>query len=516
MEISEKITPKHGEIHNRSGDTIPDWAYGIYGLGLLVCVSVWLIAIRAPLWLDEMDSYWQIHAGFAQIWARQFPSLCFPAYTYILWTSTKIIGTSEVALRIPSVLAMLGAMYLLYLAARELFERDVALLAVVIFCAHPTVILESIDARPYAFGILATNAAILILLRLRHNHSNWLAGLFGLSTAFIVYFHYLFAPVLPALVLCFFVVKAGERPTLWRQFGIAGAAFAFAFVPVFAGLHNLFSRPGTHVWEPAPLFSDLMWTIAPTNLRFVVLGSLVAAMVVAAVTRQQRSAGRTENWSVVVCLFLALIPILILYGVSAGTSIRMFAPRHRLVAIPGISLCWAMFLSRYLGRAVRLLFCVALVTAISYLYISTPIDKHHDYTWKHALEIARSKASVDNAPVLVCSDFVESDYLAMPAESVKDDHLFAQLTYYPLSEPVVPLPMSLTDEATRIGSQFLRDAQKEHLHFLALGDGRSYPTLDWLAHHASSAYQIRTYKQFDNVGVRVLEFVPQIQASPGE
>jgi hypothetical protein len=87
-----------------------------------------------------MDSYWQINAGFGQIWPRQFPSFCFPAYTYILWLSTKIIGTSEIALKIPSLLAMLGQPICCICAARELFERDNCPCRSYSFCAHPTVV----------------------------------------------------------------------------------------------------------------------------------------------------------------------------------------------------------------------------------------------------------------------------------------------------------------------------------------------------------------------------------------
>ncbi len=49
-----------------------------------------------------------------------------PAYSCLLWLWTKVMGTGEIMLRISSVLPMLGAVYLLYRAARELFDRDVA------------------------------------------------------------------------------------------------------------------------------------------------------------------------------------------------------------------------------------------------------------------------------------------------------------------------------------------------------------------------------------------------------
>jgi hypothetical protein len=158
-------------------------AYLIYALTLFISISMWLIVVRAPLWHDETVSYWQISSGFSQIWPRQFASLVFPSYAYILWFSTKLIGTSELALRMPSIVAMLAATYFLYLAARDMLGREDALVAAIAFALNPIVMFESIDVRPYAFGVLVINVTIFVLLRMRKSHSLLLAALFGLLTA---------------------------------------------------------------------------------------------------------------------------------------------------------------------------------------------------------------------------------------------------------------------------------------------------------------------------------------------
>ena len=482
--------------------------YAVYGVALAVSISVWLIAIRAPLWLDETGSYWQISAGFSKIWSRQYIS--FPAYTYILWLSTKILGTSEIALRIPSVLAMLGAVYLLYLGARELFDRDTAMVAAVVFSLHPIVIFTSTGVRPYAFGALAVNAAILVLLRLRHSDSNWLAALFGFLAACIVYFHYLFAVILPAFVVCFFVLKRGDRKTVWRQFGVASAVFAVAFLPVIPGLRYLLSSPGTHVWEKSPSALDLIMTLAPNWLLpiFVVI-CFVAFLVAALRIRTQDSRIRFEPWRLVVCTSLVLTPILILYGISVGSSIHIFAFYHRLVAVPGIALCWALAMNRFRPPAMRVLFCLALAAAGACMYFSPHARQTHSLTWKYALEVAEKNAASDNAPVVICSEFIESIYVPMPPlNSAKESGFFSPLSYYKLTVPVVPLPLTLNDEAIRDGSQFLKEATRKHERFLALGAAdRSYMTLDWLAQRTAGTYDVHELGIFD--GIKVWEFDPR-------
>jgi hypothetical protein len=478
----------------------------IYALALAASVSVWFIAIRAPLWLDETISFWQIHAGFSKISSRQ--GLSFGAYSYILWLATKIFGTSEIGLRIPEILAMLGAVYLLYRAAWELFDRDVALITVAVFCLHPIIVFASIDVRPYAFAALAINAAIYVLVRLRRSNSKWLAALFGASAASIVYFQFLFVAILPALAICFLLSKkASDAKKMERQFGVAFGAFALAFLPTIPGLLYMFRTSGTHVFEDVPKLADVAWTLAPGELIYV----FGAAALAAAVTGQIDLKDRVDGLSVLLCASLTLGPILVLYGVSVGTPIHIFTPRHRLVAIPGIALCWGLLVSRIHSRFIRVVFCAAFVSATAYSYVSSTDSNQHGYTWKYALEFAEKNASADNAPVLICSDLPEADHMPMPVGSaVKDSTLFAPLTYYKLSGPVVPLPRALNEEAVRVGSDFLQDAARRRKRFLALASSPSYRTLDWIADIASGTYNVRELARLD--GIVIVEFLPRTKA----
>jgi hypothetical protein len=489
--------------------------YAIYALALAVSISTWFIAIHAPLGLDETGTYWQISDGFSGIWQRGQNSLVFPAYPYILWLSTKLIGASEIALRVPSIIAMFGAAYLLYLAAREFFERDLAIIASVIFCIHPIVIFASIDIRPYAFGILAVNAAIYILLRLKRSDSNSLLALFGLTAACIVWFHYLFIDILPALAFCFFAVKNCDRKKAWRQMSLALAAFALALLPAIPGLMSLFRTSKTHVYESAPNVFDLARTFMPGRFFYILFGTAFIAFLVLASRQRPFLAKALEGRQILLCTSLALVPIVILYGVSVGTSIHTFATRHRLDAIPGIALCWVLLLNRFYPRTVRLLFCTALVATTAFGYFSSPKSRLREPSLKYAVEVAGKNAAVDDAPVLMCSGFVESNYVAMPSiETVKDSPYFAPLSYYRLSGTVVPLPQRFNDQTIQIGTRFLSDATQIHQRFLVVGHHVDcYKTLDWFTQNAAATHSVREVGVFD--GVEVLEFTPRNEVPPG-
>ena len=480
--------------------------YAIYALALVVSISLWFLAIRSPLWLDETSSFWQISAGFWQIFSRR--GQVSAAYPYILWLTTRITGTSEVALRIPSILAMLAAAYLLYRAARELFDRDVALIVVVFFCAHPIVVFASIDARPYAFGALAITAAIFLLVRLRHSNSNWLAAAFGFAAAVSTHFQLLFGSVLLVLAVCFLVAKARDVKTLARQAAIAFGTFALVFLPVAPDLLQLFRYRQAYVFErTTPNLVELGSTLAPVWSVFI----FSAIVLIAAATKKVDWQNWPDGWQFLVCASLGLVPILILFGVSALTPTNIFVARYRLIAIPGIALWWGWLVSRIDSRILRVLFCVAVVTTAAYRKLRSEDPNQHAYTWKYALELAEKSASSDNAPVLICSDFPSSDYFPIPVgATVKNTSFFTQLSYYKLSVPVVGLPRTLNDQAMQIGSGFVHKAMQHQQRFLALANRPSLETLRWLRKIASPTYEARILGQPD--GILVLEFRPRASA----
>jgi hypothetical protein len=482
--------------------------YVIYSLGLISSVFLWLLAIRSPLWLDETISFFFIKGGLREIMSRQgWPDV--PVYSYVLWLWTKVAGSTEVALRIPSVVAMLGAVYLLYRAAWRLFDRDVGIIAALVFCLHPIIVFAAIDVRPYAFGAFTITACILALVHLRNNNSNWLAALFGITAACIVYFQLLFIVILPALALCFFWLRMSGHKISWRQFAVGLAAFVLGFLPVIPGLRYILHTSGSHTFADAPRLEEVRSVLAlGRGPAFVLAGTLL----VAAATQRLDWKSRLEGWPFLLCISLALVPVLILYGVSVGTSVHVFVARYCLVAVPGIALCWALIVSRINSNVLRALFCMAIVGATAYNAAADPSFGHHGYTWKYALEFVEKKASADDAPVLICSDLPESNDLHMPVGSaVKDSVLFAPLTYYKLSVPVVGLPRALNSEAMRIGSQFLQQAGQRRQRFFALAYFPSYGTLDWIEDSSSRTHSARELAVFDDI--EVLEFVPITNSS---
>ena len=401
---------------------------------------------------------------------------------------------------------MLLAVYLLYRAARRVFGVEVAIITATVFCIHPIVIFGSIDVRPYAFAMLAISSSILLLVQLHESPSNRIAALLGFSAGAILYFQMLFATILPAFCICFLFVKARSLKQRLRLFGLTFACFTVALIPLLPGLIYLFNTRHAHVYDQAPKLTDLAWTIAPERSVFI----LIATFLIAGLLRKVDLIRALEAWPGLFCLSLALVPLLIAFTISVATSLHVFVFRYRMVAIPGIALCWGFALSKIKSRLLRALCCSALVFVLTYPYFVSPRSASHEHSWKYALEIAQKESLPDDAPLLVCSDIVESDHASLPSSSqVLDSPLFPALSYYKITMPVVALPRSLNEQTVQIAEQFVRNAATHRQRFLALGYTPSYDTLHWLVAIAAKSHEVRVLAQNEQTtGIVVLEFKP--------
>ena len=259
---------------------------------------------------------------------------------------------------------------------------------------------------------------------------------------------------------------------------------------------------GTHVFSEAPRLVQLLSTITIRGLGIV----LVVFVLVAAFRKCLNV--KPDGWTVLLCTSLALVPLVILFVLSVGTSVHVFVPRYRLGAVPGIALCWALVVSWIDSRTLRLMFSSALVVVAACVCFTSASFHRHMYSWKDALAVAEKNASADNAPVLICSDIPEADYMRMPVGSaIEESGILPPLSYYKLTVPVTPLPRSLNEEAMRAGSEFLQQQSQRHERFLALAFVESYGTLDWLRKQAAGTYNVRELGAFD--GVKILEFAPR-------
>ena len=237
----------------------PDvWLVAAYGVALAACISVWFLAVRAPLWTDETLSYWQIAGGFRQIWSRSIQGNSFAAYAYILWLTNTLFGSRGIVLRVPSILAMLAAVYVFYRCARELFDWDVALIATVCFILPRGIAFAAIDVRPYPFALLVTNLTIFLFLRWMKTGETGYAALMGIAAAGIFYFHYLFSTILLALAVSYLLTRRPRCGPACGRLALRWVASPSSCFRCCRG-SNTSTRRGPHIPSPTRRNGNRWW-----------------------------------------------------------------------------------------------------------------------------------------------------------------------------------------------------------------------------------------------------------------
>ena len=478
----------------------------VYPVALLASLSIWLLALRAPLWLDETLAYWQVSGGFWKIWSRSQMMPSSIGYLYMLWAAKSILGSQEIALKIPSTLAMLGAVYFLFRAARELFDRDIAFLVCIFFALEPNVVFAATDARPYAFALLATNFAIFAFVLWMKRHEMRQAILFGAGAAAILYFHYLFGVILPAFAIYYLAVRRHSIKADARQLAAVLISFTLLILPLMYRLLSLYHTRETHVVQELPHSAlAALNTLAPMQT----LIGFVATAFLAALVRKIKLPARDCFPAILLSPLLALVPAGILFGVSLATPLHLVIPRYFTVVAPGSALTWGLLTSRINSRVLRQIFCVGLVAVTVFECFTSPNSRKHEVNFKQAHEFVNANVATDKAPVVICSAFIEADFEPLPTDRTSENALSSQLTYYPINASVVFLPMSLNDEAMRIGKQTIAMALERHQRFLVIAAPTSYQTVEWLANYSTGAFSARPIRTFDNEIV-VVEFQPVV------
>jgi len=436
---------------------------------------LWFPPLGSSLWLDETSTYWVIRDGFLATLERGHRySPSGTLYLAILYFVKAVAGSSEIALRLPSVVALLLAVVLLARLGSRLVDRETGLLAALIFATEGTVLVAVADARPYALALLTVVGAIYCLVGWVRTGSRWQALAYAVLASASAYLHRLFATMF--VVHAFYVWQAhrgGGGPSLRSISRLAGVIALFLLPLAFDTL--AFARRASELsWSGAPSVDALSIVILPPAL---VLG-LVFASVMALVTPGVHLAShRSRDTATTLFLVWALTPPFLLYLISLVSPAKPFLARYAMGAIPGLSLLVATLLRSVEPARMRRMAALAILCAA--LLKSFGVSRHFE-DWRGA---ANEASKYTGAPVLVRSGTIESRDVSWLVNPDTRDYMIAPFTYYHVDADVIPLPFELESNGAlrymeSVLEQSLRDADRFVLVARAFGDeGR---TATWL------------------------------------
>jgi mannosyltransferase len=331
----------------------PNIRPGIPWLCGLLAFAVFVAGIGGPsLWIDEGHTwrYAQEPLGTMLSTTLGSTNAVEAAYYVVLHFWIGIAGSSEVALRLPSAVAMAIAVWAASRTAEQAAGYRAAAIAGFVMIAMPGMTRYAQEARPYAFAVAAVAVSTLMLFQgLTHKERRWWVG-YTASLIVIGYFHLLSMLVVPGQFLAMLLIARQE----WRKFAVSMVVAAAAVAPV-AVLG--FGQRGQISWIP-PAQLDYLW-----NGYAVMTGSLAltACLAVLVVT------GRGDRRLTTLGLGAALATPVLLW--MLGLLGPFYLGRYLLGAAPGIAILAAGAASNL--RPASLLALAAIVVAL----VPAPTDR---------------------------------------------------------------------------------------------------------------------------------------------
>ena len=245
-------------------------------LVLVVALILRLIALNQSLWLDEA-----INVNVAR--SLSFKSLIFnyslgdfhpPLYHLILRTWILFFGSSEISVRIPSVLLGIGTVFVTYLIGKKLFENKTALIATMLIATSPLSIYYSQEARMYMLAaFLATLSCYFFVSIIK---KDTLISWFGFvaSTTLMLYSDYLPYLLIPLYILFLLINKKLITKGTLRAFIPAFIAIFILIIPWLIILPKQFAV-GLSAAAASPAWAQVVGTpsvksLAVTFVKFTI------------------------------------------------------------------------------------------------------------------------------------------------------------------------------------------------------------------------------------------------------
>jgi hypothetical protein len=232
----------------------------------------------------------------------------------LIWYVTRIFGISEAVVRLPFILAGIGAVLYIYRIGRAWHSVSAGLLMAAALATLEFPLLYSRIARPYAIGLLfATMAAYHWLRVIRGTHTTQNLWLLAISLALCAYTHYFCGLTAAMMALTGTFLLKGER--LKQYLYALGGAIVFFLPHLSITLHQL--SIGGVAWVGVPQndwpLEHLHHVLNESYIMIAVLGGI--GLLGWVVFRPQR---RWTQWLLPLVFFL--VPILIGFFYSKHVS----------------------------------------------------------------------------------------------------------------------------------------------------------------------------------------------------
>jgi Dolichyl-phosphate-mannose-protein mannosyltransferase len=451
---------------------------------ILVIVLLWLVPLGSSLGLDETGNYWVIKDGLVTAAARSNQwsggqSLLFDA---LVVAARHIGGDHDFVYRIPSVLAMVLALFFLYKIGTRLAGQLAAMFACLAFASMREVVYVASTLRPYALGLAFVTGAVWALIRWFDSGKRLYGVAYAILAALTIYAHY-FLGAMFVVHGIYGLARIRRRDTVvrLRELVVAICLSGAMILPLVPQFMWLLASRAQHSDLGSPTFGDVgdvLKSIVPPLLA----GSLALGVLLSIAQRRPitfvRDARLDSGWLLVT--WAAAPPLLILLVSLVGDT-SIFAGRYYIAAAPGIALLVGALL-RLLGPASvrRSIAASVAICAVVQMGVGEHF-KRGTTNFRDAVAAVNARVGSSATPVVVESMFSEGSSLAEIRNPRLADVLFAPYVRYPLAGRVVRLPAFLRPDVEQYLDEHVVPILSGSRKFFVIGLAQAAFYRNWLA-----------------------------------
>jgi len=200
---------------------------------LLAAVLVRLPGLFAGLWHDEA-MYSRVYFDDPArrdwlLWKDVHP----PAYPLLLWLWSSLFGNHEAVLRLPSFLAGLASLVIVWKLARQFFGDTVAVLATTLLALSPPHIWYSVENKANILALCLSVLALWLFAKQAEGRTGWgasVAAALALAAALLTHSY---AVATAATVVVWLGLRAWRGQEQRRPFLLASGVLLLGWLPLF-------------------------------------------------------------------------------------------------------------------------------------------------------------------------------------------------------------------------------------------------------------------------------------------
>ncbi len=421
------------------------------GLLAIALVRLWLMPLGSSFWVDETATAFVVHYGAEHPSFAAAPQVPSSIYYVLPRTAEELLGFSEAAYRLPSLLLMGLALWIVARLAARLIHPGAAWFAVFACLALTGFDTQAADARPYALGTATVALGVWFLVRWLDT-ARWRDALaFAAMAALLWRVHLLFAPFYLVLAIYALVrVGRGKSAVRWPQVAAVSGAVLLALAPVAVRAYGLMRHAGAHVIVAPPTLRDVANSLKYGLLLVCGVGAWLSRRIAGRVLGAPGVAPPAPHpEDSLLILSYWLCQPLCLFAVSLVTGSSVFVSRYYSPALAGTALAGTLWASRSLsGRAWK---PAAAVLGVGALLMAGQWNRlwplHQKSDWRGAALEVRELALDPATPVICPSPFVEARPPVWTPDYPLPGFLYSHLAVYPLAGRILLFPFEDSPQA---------------------------------------------------------------------